>query len=486
MSRQRLSWSSLPSVAAAVRLPRYQAQDISPGIVHLGVGNFHRAHQAVAIDDCLAAGETDWGIIGVSFRQSAMRDALAPQDGLFTLLEQGENTRARVIGSLQQILVAAESPAAMIAAIADPRIKLVTLTVTEKGYCLDATRRAPDWQHVDLAHDLRQPEQPRSVAGALVAGLRQRRAQRAGPLTVLSCDNLAGNGDALRGLVQGVAQAFDPSLVSYIQGTSRFPSSMVDRIVPRTTDALRAQAAAMLGLDDQWPVSAEPFTQWIVEDNFAGQRPSLERSGVEFVSDVAPFEAMKLRMLNAAHSTLAYLGVPARLGTVADAIGQPILRGYIERLWRDEVIPSLPSSVRARAPAYGNTLLTRFANPSLGHQLAQIAIDGSQKLPLRIVSTIRLRLKANFLSPLLCLALAAWIRFLHGVDEQGVSYAIDDPLAKRLRPLLTGDAAQRVRQVLGQRDLFDDLIDSAATGNAVIDALKLLERYGTLAALQRL
>ena len=518
----RLSAAALPAVLPEVstgsssgpspgelRWPRYPRSQVTPGIVHLGVGNFHRAHQAVYIDDVLNAGERDWGIIGVSLKRADMRDALAPQDGLYCLLAQsqtaeGPRSDARVIGSLQQLLVAPESPVAVISAMADPRIRMVTLTITEKGYCLDSEQRGVDWKHPEIEHDLRFPDWPKTAMGLILAALRLRQLNGAPALSVLSCDNLANNGATLQRLLseldeaQTIAKAksqsksqvqdrkpMQGSMSSYFQESLACPSSMVDRIVPHTTEALRAQVLARFGVQDAWPVATEPFTQWVLEDRFAGPRPRLEEVGVQFVKDVAPFEAMKLRLLNAAHSAIAYLGVPAGWNTVDQAIAQPALLGFIERLWANEIIPVLPPEVRNQAPDYARNLLARFGNAALAHQTAQIAMDGSLKVPLRWLPSVRLRLSEGRGIESLALCIAAWINFLGGKKENGELYPIQDPIASRLHDLAgSGSSRDRVCAVLSEPSVFGALGRESQLIEPTARALESLRRYGTLAVLQ--
>lgn len=478
----KLSNASLARLPDGVQGPGYDRAALTPGVVHLGVGNFHRAHQAVHLEAALNRGERGWGIIGVSLRRPDMRDALQAQDGLYTLIERGAADRVQVIGALQTLLVAPESPKAVIEAIADPRVRLVTLTITEKGYGLNDRRNGPDLANADIAHDLAQPGEPRSAAGLLLAGLRLRRDRGAPRLTLLSCDNLAGNGRALQALLRGMAGA---PLLGYLDESVSCPSSMVDRIVPHTTEELRRQLRETSGVDDAWPVATEAFSQWVIEDRFAGDRPQFERSGVQLVADVEPFEAMKLRMLNAAHSAIAYLGVVAGWATVDEAIAHPPVRRFIERLWQVEVMPTLPVAVRSLAPAYGQALLERFSNRALGHRCEQIAMDGSLKIPLRWLPTLVAQLESGASHAGLALCLAAWIRFLGQTDEVGRHYVVNDPQATRLVDLVRGlSSGEACRALLAQADLFGDLGQAQGLELAVAAALESLRAYGTLAALE--
>jgi fructuronate reductase len=421
----RLSDRTIGLLRQAVLRPGYDRSRVAPGIVHLGIGAFHRAHQAVVFDDCLGRGETCWGIIAASLRSPATRDALAPQDWLYTLCVRGEAPPAcRVIGSVLATLVAPEDPAALIRAMTDPRIRIVTLTITEKGYCANLATGDLMADHPEILHDLASPGEPRTALGFLVAALRQRRAMGTRPFTILSCDNLPANGRFLKRVLSRFAALRDPDLAAYIEAEVACPSSMVDRIVPATTDADRTEVAALTGLCDAWPVVAEPFFQWVVEDDFPAGRPGMEASGVEFTSDIAAHEEMKLRLLNGAHSAMAAIGRVAGYQTVAAAYSDPAIRAFIGRFWA-EVIPSLTGGLDAKA--YADRLALRFANPSLQHRTAQIATDASRKLPQRILAPLQKLRASGVATPALCLVVAAWIRSCERIDEFGGLMPVNDP-----------------------------------------------------------
>lgn len=470
---KRLGAATLAQLPGQVSRPAYEPRSAAIGVVHLGVGNFFRAHQAAYLDDAMNNGANGWGVCGVSLRAPGTRDALAPQDGYYTLIESDRGpARARVIGSLRELLVAHEQPQAVVSRIADPATRWVTLTITEKGYGHSGAPAGAepaarlDVTHPDIAHDLAHPDQPRSAVGLLHAALLQRRQARLGGLTVLSCDNLSCNGDLLRDLLLAFDGIRNTGAHGWIVDEVSLPNTMVDRIVPRTGPAERALAEELLGVTDAWPVITEPFRQWVIEDRFAGPRPGLGQSGVQFVADVRPYEAMKLRLLNAAHSAMAWLAVPAGIATVDQAIATPAWRDFIQALWREEIIPGLDPDVVAAAPAYCDSLLARFANPGLAHLTAQIAMDGSQKLPLRILSSIRANLLRNLPIDRLALVVAAWVRYLEGIDEQGRDYAPDEPLLPRLQSLARErDAGAAVRSMLADKAVFGDL-----AGNDILAA----------------
>ncbi len=428
----RLSAKTLPQP-----LP-YDRAAVTPGIVHLGIGAFHRAHMAAYVDDLLAR-DPRWGIVGASLRRPDTREALAPQDFLYTLaIRDASGTTTRTIGAVLDILDANTQRAELIALMADPRIRIVSLTVTEKGYCRDPATGALDASHPDIVHDLAHPEAPVSAPGLIVRAIELRRDAGIAPFTVLSCDNLPANGTTTRRIVAGFAALRSAELAAHVEADIAFPSTMVDRIVPATTDADRAAVREATGLDDAWPIVTEPFTQWVIEDSFASGRPAFELAGAQMVDDVEPFELMKLRMLNGSHSTLAYLGYLAGYGFVSEAIADPAMHRLIHGLMTEEVMPTLPMAKDDLA-RYRDRLLERFANPALHHRTWQIAMDGSQKLPQRLLGPIRDNIAAGRPYRRQALGVAAWMRYVTGRDETGTPIEVKDPLAPRLRAL--ADAA---------------------------------------------
>ena len=438
---QRLTPARLASLPLEVARPTYDRNALRVGIVHLGLGAFARAHLAAVNEAALNAGgggDLAWGICGVSLRQADTRDALAPQAGLYTLALRSADATGReqqqttVIGCLLETLVAPEDPQAVLARIAHADTRIVSVTVTEKGYCHDPASGRLNLQHPDIVHDLAQALAPRSTIGFLLRGLQQRRAAGRGPITLMSLDNLPSNGHLLRGMVQAFARQVDPALATWIETLCAFPCSMVDRIVPRTTDRDRRDVAQALGMDDAWPVLGEPYLEWVVEDQFVAGRPEWAAGGARFVSEAAPFETLKLRTVNGVHSALAYLSVMAGWATVDEAMAQPALKAYLAALMQEEIVPTLPPLPGLDLARYQQRLLQRFENPALKHQTRQIAMDGSQKLPQRLLDTARARLAADLPIGKLALAVAAWLHFLRGVDEAGLRYDIQDPMAAEL------------------------------------------------------
>jgi fructuronate reductase len=436
---KRLSLTALDDLPPAIARPAYDPRRIAVGIVHLGIGAFHRAQTAVYTDDALAQDPGNWGICGVSLRSADVRDRLAPQDGLYTSVEKSpKGLRRRVIGSVREVLFLGDDRERIEARLHAPATEIVSLTVTEKGYCHDPASGRLNLAHPDIVHDLADPARPASAVGLIVAALDARRAAQARAFTVLCCDNLPHNGALLRGLVLAFAGERDPSLARWIDDNAAFPSTMVDRIVPATTDADIADNDRALGLHDAAPVVHEPFKQWAIEDRFVAGRPAWDRAGVQFVADVAPFEAMKLRLLNASHSAFAYLGYLAGHEFIYQVAAQPNFVAFMRRLMREEVAATLKLPANVDVVAYQNALVERFANPALPHRTQQIAMDGSQKLPQRLLGTVRDNLAAGRPIELLTLAVAGWMRYVSGSDEAGRAIKVSDPLADDFARIAAG------------------------------------------------
>jgi fructuronate reductase len=482
---RRLEEGALPGLPAAVMQPRYDRAAVTTGIVHLGIGAFHRAHQAVYTDDVLAAGDLRWGILGASLRSPDTRDALVPQDGLYTVaIRDSDGEALRVVGAIRDVLVAPEAPSALLDALCRPSVAIVSLTVTEKGYCHDPATGRLDEAHPDILHDLAHPDAPRSAVGILVQGIARRRAAGLKPFTPLCCDNLPANGRTLHRILSRYAELVSPDLGAYVAGEIACPDTMVDRIVPATTDEDRARIAAQLGVADAWPIMTEPFSQWVIEDRFLSGRPSWENFGATLVSDVAPYEAMKLRLLNGSHSALAYLGYLSGCETVASAMADPGIAAFVAALMADST-PTLVLPPGADVDGYKRSLVARFRNTALKHRTWQIAMDGSQKLPQRLLGTIRDRLAQGLPIERHALGVAAWMRYVAGTDEAGRPIDVRDPLAADLAAIArqAGPAADRLAPaLLGVRAVFgDDLPDHPGFRAAVTRALDMLIRRGAKA-----
>ena len=457
---------------APVERPRYDRLKLRIGIVHLGIGAFARAHLAVATEAAIhASGDLRWGISGVSLRHPDTRDALAPQRGMYTVaVRDGAGTRLQLIGCLRELLVAPEDAEAVQERIAAEDTRIVSLTVTEKGYVGDEAG---------------------SAMHTIVTGLARRRARGGGPVTLLSLDNLAGNGDALRERVLALARAHDAGLADWIEAGCSFPNSMVDRIVPRTTDADRDAVAAALGERDAWPVMAEPFFDWAVEDRFAAGRPDWSAGGARFVAEARPWETLKLRMVNGAHSHIAYLGVVAGWRTVDAAIAHEPLARHVQAFWRDEVEPTLAPLPGFDVAAYRARLIERYRNPAIGHRTLQIAMDGSQKLPPRWIAPLAERIARGAPIERYALGVAAWLHFLRERDERGEPYPIDDPLAGALGQRIEeaeapGDDTARLRRLTGFAPVFGALAAHPVLVAAVLPHWQSLRARGVRGTLDTL
>jgi len=405
---KRLSLSTLAAAGPAIREPHYPVESLRPGIVHLGIGAFHRAHQAVYTEDAIEAAGGDWGIIGVSMRQATVAETLRPQDCLYTVEQRDAQPDYRVIGCVRRALTLPLDPDAVLGAIADKATHIVSLTITEKGYCLGPD--GLDWTHPDIVHDLAYPDRPRSGPGALVAGLARRSRSGAGPLTVISCDNLSDNGPRLAAAVLALAERRDPLLARWIEASAAFPETMVDSIVPASDAASRARAEAALGLSDEASVQRERFAQWVIEDKFAGPRPAWDKAGVEIVGAVEPYRRLKLHVLNASHSALAYLGLARGHEFVRQAIADPELAGFLDRMIAEEVAPALSGLPVA---GYWASTRARFANPAIDHRLDQIAQDGPFKLAQRVFPLIVANHQAGLPTTHLAAIVQAWLAFAH-------------------------------------------------------------------------
>ena len=463
-----LSNQTVSSLPESVAVPAYNRSRVTPGIVHIGVGGFHRAHEAVYTDDLIGQGRADeWGICGVGLRPEdrAMRDALVPQDCLYTVMTRSaEGDEARIIGSLARYLFAPEEEQAVRDALASPQTRIVSLTITESGYGLENAA------------------QPGSVFLLLADALRARRSAGVPAFTVLSCDNLPDNGDVAKRAL--LASTPDTDLAHWIAQNAAFPNSMVDRITPQTTDADRKLVQAEFGVEDAWPVVCEPFTQWIIEDDFCNGRPPWENAGAQFVPDVAPYEAMKLGLLNGSHFFIAYLGFLAGFATVPELMADPEFRAAVRRMMDDEVSPLLPAVPGIDLEDYKATLVHRFDNPAIKDQITRLCLNGSGKFPQYLLPSLQRALRAGRPHPLMTLALAGWLRYLTGMDEQGRSYPVDDPRAAELTALARQGGSDP-RPLLALTDLFGGLAQSELFVRDLTAALTQLYADGARASVRR-
>lgn len=472
-----------------IRLPQYDRSALKSGIVHLGIGAFHRAHQAFYTEAVLNQMGGDWGITGCSLRSASVKNQLAEQDGLYTLVERGPAGESfQVVGAVQRVMVGPDNPSALVALMASEQTKIVSLTVTEKGYCHDPATGNLNLSHPDIQHDLAHPEQPKSAIGYIVAALQQRQQAGLSSFTVLSCDNLPNNGEVLEKVVLQYCERISPEVKEWVSTHTKFPSTMIDRIVPATTESDRADLEAKVGYRDEGMVVAEPFTQWVIEDNFCSKRPEWEKVGALLVKDVTAFEKMKLRLLNGSHSMLAYTGYLAGFETISDVMTEPAFVQLCKTFMDTEAGPTVNTPEGFDIEEYKLQLRDRFSNPGLKHRTWQIAMDGSQKLPQRLLETLREQLASGGSIEVISLAIAAWFKYVSAVDDAGQEIDVQDPLALRLKSLCDKheDLAQRVVALLNVNEVFgDDLGDCELFVTSITRWLSAFYNDGVLATVQK-
>ena len=481
-----LSAASLKQFAGQVNVPSYERGRLRRSIVHIGVGGFHRAHQAVYLDDLAERRITvNWGESGVGLLpgDEHMAEAMIPQDCLYTIVERSAaSDKARIVGSMVAYVFAPADPPRTLSLLSDPATRIVSLTITEGGYNVDSHTGLFDAHNPTIRADLGHLDAPATAFGYLCVALRRRRDAGVPPFTVLSCDNLEGNGAVARTAVVSFARLVDDALASWIEAHVAFPNAMVDRITPRTTDADRAMVAETFGVKDAWPVMTEPFTQWVLEDEFCNGRPPLEEVGVQIVADVHPYETMKLRLLNASHQAMCYLGYLAGYRYVHDVMGDPQFVAFIRRLMDDEVTELLPPVPGVDLTTYKGTLLERFANPKIRDQVARICTDGSDRMPKFLLPSVAEALDQGRPHRLLTLAVAGWFRYLRGVDEQGRQIVITDPLAVELSAR-ANEGQDDPRPLLGLRSVFGALGRNEEWVSELSSALRELDAHGAKATL---
>lgn len=471
-----------------LQVPSYDRSQVTPGIIHFGVGGFHRAHQAMYLDRLMNDGKAlDWGIrgVGVLPGDARMRDVMAAQDGLYTLMlkHPDGSVEGRVIGSILDFLFAPDDPQAVIDALADPAIRIVSLTVTEGGYNIDHVTGAFNVDNPDIQADAQDGSTPTTVFGFIVAGLRARRERGIAPFTVMSCDNIQGNGDVARSAIVTFANLVDEDLGTWISENVAFPNSMVDRITPVTTDDDRAKITDVFGVEDQWPVVCEPFVQWVLEDCFPAGRPPYDEVGVQVVDDVEPYELMKLRLLNASHQALTYFGYLSGYRYAHEVAQDPVFVEYLLSYMTNEGTPTLHDLPGVDLEDYRNTLIERFANPEVRDTLARLCMESSDRIPKWLLPVVRENLAAD--RPILRSAgvVASWARYAEAVDEQGEPIDVND----RLATTLTAAALRRdadPRSFIRQREVFGDLADNERFAQAYLEVLDSLHRDGAHATVE--
>ncbi|WET42120.1 mannitol dehydrogenase family protein [Citrobacter enshiensis] len=465
-----------------VLLPQYDRQQLQTRIVHFGFGAFHRAHQALLTDRVLNSHGGDWGICEISlFSGDQLMSDLRAQDHLYTVLEKGAHgNQAIIIGAVNECLNAKlDSLATIIEKFCEPQVAIVSLTITEKGYCIDPATGSLDEKNTRILHDLQNPSEPHSAPGILVESLHRRRERGLKPFTVLSCDNIPENGHVVKNAVLGMAAKRSAELAKWIAEQVSFPGTMVDRIVPAATPESLAEITRELGVPDPCAISCEPFIQWVIEDNFVAGRPQWEAAGVQMVADVLAWEQMKLRMLNGSHSFLAYLGYLAGFWHISDCMQDSAFREAAYRLMMQEQAPTLRIT-NVDLAQYADSLLERFANPALKHQTWQIAMDGSQKLPQRMLEGIRVHLARQTDWPLLALGIAGWMRYVSGVDDAGAPIDVRDPMSEKIRAIVENShETQRVAALLSLREIFAaDLVQNPQFVQAIEHAWQRIAQQG--------
>jgi mannitol 2-dehydrogenase len=470
-----------------VPVPGYDRRLVTPGVVHIGVGGFHRAHQAMYLDALMAAGTAPgWGICGVGVMPAdrRMQEVMDAQDGLYTLVvKHSDGTwEPRVIGSIVKYLYAPDDPEAVIAAMTAGTTRIVSLTITEGGYNIDDATGDFDKTNPAVLADLEPAAVPRTAFGLVTEALRRRRDRGLPPFTVMSCDNLQGNGRLARQMFTAFARLRDPALGDWVEHEVRFPNGMVDRITPETTDADRAEIRERFGIDDRWPVVCEPFTQWVLEDDFPAGRPAYERAGAQLVRDVEPYELMKLRLLNASHQALAYLGYLAGYRLVDEAARDPMFRDLLLGYMDEEATPTLPPVPGIDLGAYKHTLVERFSNPQIRDTIARLCAYSSDRIPKWLLPVIRHQLAAGGEIRRSAAIVASWARYAEGTDEHGRPIEIVD----RLRDTLT-ERARRQRDdpdaFIANQAVFGDLAENDRFRAAYRAALARLHQHGARATL---
>lgn len=477
----KLSLANLPQIAKTARVPAYERKDLRAGIVHFGVGNFHRAHQAVYLDDLFTTGrDHDWGIIGAGVLPSdkTLKAKLQGQDYLTTVVEQeAGKSAARVTGAMIDYLEPGDVPA-LLDTLADPAIRIVSLTITEGGYYIDPASGRFDPNHPDMRHDATNPHAPRTVFGLMLAGLIARRNAGIAPFTIMSCDNIPGNGHVTANAVAGLADQFDPDLAAWVRTHVAFPNGMVDRITPATGPREIGILTNEFGIEDAWPVFCEDFRQWVLEDHFPSGRPALETVGVTFVEDVAPYELMKIRILNGGHATIAYPAALMDIHFVHEAMENDLVRGFLEKVEREEIIPCVPPVPDTDINGYFRLIESRFANPKIGDTIARLCLDGSNRQPKFILPSTADRLKAGRSITGLALVSALWCRYCAGTSDSGRVIEPNDAGHARLK-----DAALKAKEApeifLDMRDIFGDVGSDPQFREAFAMHLTSLWTYGT-------
>ena len=476
----RISAATISEVAKKAAMPKYSRTSLKAGILHFGVGNFHRAHQAVYLDDLFNLGEGhDFALVGAGVRAAdeEMRQKLLVQDWHTTVVEQeADASTARVTGAMIDYVKAADT-AAILEKLVDPAIRIVSLTITEGGYFINSATGKFDPEHPDMKHDAANPDMPKTVFGLILAGLRHRHAAGMAPFTVMSCDNIPHNGVVTKNSVVGLAKMIDANFAVWVNQEVAFPNGMVDRITPATGERERAILAKDFGIQDNWPVFCEGFKQWVLEDKFTAGRPALEKVGVQFVEDVSPFELMKIRILNGGHAVIAYPAALMDIHFVHDAMADPLVKGFLDKIENDEIIPCLPPVPNTNIDDYYKLIVRRFSNPKIGDTIPRLCLDGTNRQPKFIVPSIADRLKAGKSIVGLALESALWCRYCYGTTESGTVIDPNDPNWDHLQAIARKAKADP-KAWLTMDDIYGDTAKSPVFIEAFKSALNALWNKG--------
>ncbi len=483
----KLNLVTVRSLRADIATPRYDRAALTPGIVHFGVGNFHRAHLAVYLDDLFNMGlNHDWAIIGAGVMpfDETMREKLSSQDYLTTVVEQDANrSTARVTGPMIDFIPPSERKR-LLAVLADPAIRIVSLTVTEGGYMINPATGKFDPHHPALQRDAQNPDDPTSVFGLILHGLKARKEAGLAPYTVMSCDNVPHNGVVTRNAVAGLARLIDASLADWVESSVAFPNAMVDRITPATSDRERQIASDMFGIEDVWPVFCEEFRQWVLEDTFTLGRPEFEKVGAQFVPDVTPFEYMKIRILNGGHAVIAYAGCLLDVHFVHEAMEHPLVQGFFAKVQQEEIIPTVMPVPDTDIQDYFKLINRRFSNPKIGDTERRLAFDGSNRQPKFIVPVIADNLKAGRRIVGLALESALWCRYCAGTTDSGKAVEANDPIWPRLNALAL-KAKDDPLQWLSMEDIYGDVAKNEGFRTVFAGWLTMLWRDGTAKTMEK-
>jgi mannitol 2-dehydrogenase len=487
MTPHTLSQQNLEQLAPGVTPPQYDRGSVSAGIVHFGVGGFHRAHQAMVLDDLMAQRlANDWGIVGVGVREAdlGMKEALIPQNCLYTLTTKDMGAQStRIIGSIIDFLYAPENPEAVLSLLADERIRIVSLTITEGGYNFDQITGEFLWSNQAVAADVTRLESPQTVFGFLTEGLRRRKEAGIEPFTVMSCDNIQGNGHLAKKMFVSFATRVDADLAQWMESTVAFPNSMVDRITPVTTPDNIHEAETTTGLKDAWPVVSETFFQWVLEDNFPAGRPPFDKAGVQLVDDVEPYELMKLRLLNASHQALAYFGYLKGYRLAHDAVNDPDIQTLLRRYMAEEATPTLRPVPGVDLARYQDTLIERFTNAEVKDTVARLAAESSDRIPKWLVPVINERLEQGGDVTLCAAIVASWARYAEGVDEHGAPIDVVDNLKAEVMASAQLHDEDLLAFVRNEK-LFGDLATKAGFTTPYLATLATLREHGSAKALK--